>query len=170
MFKNQNSYDKEISIDSICEKIKNKYSRTEKTLNIEMFKTEEKLMDPVKLPRNKKNLIVFDDAVNLKNQDKMKAYFTRGRHSNCNAIYLSQNYYDLDKNSIRGNSNFYVFFKLPNKDRDMIYSDLFSNCMTKELFNEEVRECWKDKYNYISLNKDDELVFNNVFNKPIVVV
>ena len=41
-----------------------KYLRTEKTINIEMFKTGEKLMDPVKLTRNKKNLIVFDDAVN----------------------------------------------------------------------------------------------------------
>ena len=80
-------------------------------------------------------------------------------------------------------SNFYIFFRLPNKnedmiysnlfsncltniiykDKDMIYRDLFSNCMTKELFNEEVRECGKNKYNYIGLNKDDELVFN----KPI---
>ena len=132
-----------------------------------MFKNSDKLMDPIKLPRNKKNLIVFDDAVNLKNQDKMKAYFTRGRHSNCNAIYLSQNYYDLDKNSIRGNSNFYVFFKLPNKDRDMIYRDLFANIMDKELFYEECRECWKKKHCYIALNKDEESVFDNIFENPI---
>ena len=45
----------------------------------------------------------------------------------------------------------------------MIYRDLFTNNMDKELFNEECRECWKDKYNYIALNKDDELVFKNIF-------
>ena len=116
------------------------------TVKIEMFKNSDRLMDSIKLFKNKKNLIVFDDSVNLRNQDKMKSFFTRGRHSNCNCIYLSQNYYDLDKNSIRGNSNFYVFFKLPNKDRDMICRDLFASIMGKELFYEECRECWKNKH------------------------
>ena len=43
-----------------------------------------------KLDKNKKNLIVFDDYVNDKNQEIMESYFTKGRHTNCNCIYLAQ--------------------------------------------------------------------------------
>jgi len=167
IFDTQFTFDQEMTIASIVENIKEQRKRTDNTITIEMFKKCDKLMDPSKLPRNKKNLIVFDDAVNLKSQDKMKAYFTRGRHSNCNAIYLSQNYYDLDKNSIRGNSNFYVFFRLPHKDKDSIYRDLFSNVLDKELFNEEVRDCWRQKYSYIALNKENENIYNDIFATPL---
>jgi len=124
-------------------------------------------MDPIKLSRNKKSLVVFDDCVNLKNQDKMKAYFTRGRHSSCNVIYLSQNFYELDKNSIRGNSNFYIFFELGNKDRDMIFRDLFSNIMSKECFNAECHAIRQKEYNYIAFNLNCKSIFDSVFNDPI---
>jgi len=62
-----------------------------------------------KLDINKKNLIVFDDCVNDKNQEIMESYFTKGRHTNCNCIDLSQSYYDLPGRSIKGNSNFSYF-------------------------------------------------------------
>ena len=36
------------------------------------------------------NLVVFDDFVMEKNQDVIKDYFVRGRHSNASTIYLTQ--------------------------------------------------------------------------------
>ena len=47
---------------------------------------------PQDLDKLKKNLISFDDSVNERNQTVMDSDNTRGRHSYCNCIYLSQSY------------------------------------------------------------------------------
>ena len=49
IFNTQHTFDNDLSIETICEKIKDKYSRNEKTVHMEMFKTSDKLMDPIKL-------------------------------------------------------------------------------------------------------------------------
>jgi len=114
-------------------------------------------------PKNGKHLIIFDDVINNKNQDVMKQYFTRGRHNNCNCIYLSQNYFDLDKNNIRNNSNFFIFFKLSKRDKDLIYQNVFSTSLDKDTYEEICNDFWKDKYGYIAYNRDNEEIMEEVF-------
>jgi hypothetical protein len=132
------------------------YLNEENKINITLTKKSEEMIPCDSLPKDKKNLVIFDDVVNLKNQNIMKSYFTRGRHNNCNVIYISQNYYSLDKDSIRNNSNCFVFFKLQKKDKDLIYNDLFSNIIEKDEFDLMSRNHWYTKYNYIYLNRDEE--------------
>ena len=72
-----------------------------------------------------------------------------------------------NKNSIREHINFYVCFKLTNKNEDITCRDLFTNIMDKELFYEECKECWRKKHCYIALNKDKESVFDNIVENPI---
>ena len=97
-----------------------------------MFDNSDKIMNPSDLTKSKKNLIIFDDCVNLKNQDVMGSYYTRGRHNNCNCIYLSQSWFELPKKTIRNNSNFIVLFELGTRDSSLIYSDTLSTMIEKD--------------------------------------
>ena len=47
--------------------------------------------------------MIFDD-VRAKKQ-VIKEYFCRGRHNNCNVIYLNQNLFTKDRQSVRENWN-----------------------------------------------------------------
>lgn len=68
------------------------------------------------LDKTKMNLIIFDDLVNEKNQDKIKELYLRGRKKNAGMIYLSQYYHQVPK-LIRKNIGYLVFFK-PNTNRE----------------------------------------------------
>ena len=58
--------------------------------------------------------------------NKIKLYYIKGRHFGCNCIYLTQDYYQLDKMSIRNNSNIQIFFKLNPKDIQSVHTYLVS--------------------------------------------
>ena len=65
--------------------------------------------DPSALDPTQKNLLVLDDCF-LGKQKKAEAYYTRGRHNNCDTIYIAQNYFRLPRHTIRENSNFIILF------------------------------------------------------------
>ena len=67
--------------------------------------------DPATLNEEYKNLMIFDDCM-LEKQNKTQSYYTRGRHSNCDCFYISQNYFKLDRQTVRENSNFIIFLYL----------------------------------------------------------
>ena len=46
--------------------------------------------DPSALDPTQKNLLLLDDCF-LGKQNKAEAYYTRGRHNNCDTIYIAQN-------------------------------------------------------------------------------
>ncbi len=52
---------------------------------------------------------ILDDCFRGK-QSKAAAYYTRGRHNNCDTLYISQNYFGLPRQSVRENSNFIILF------------------------------------------------------------
>ena len=91
----------------------------------------------------------------------MESYFTKGRHTNYNCIYLSQSYYDLPGRSIRGNSNFFIFFKLNKRNKNNIYNDLFSNIMEKDEFN-SLDNHWSIKHNYIALETENRNLYTEI--------
>ena len=53
------------------------------------------ISDPSSLNPTQKNLLLLDDCF-LGKQNKAEAYYTRGRHNNCDTIYIAQNYVYLD--------------------------------------------------------------------------
>ena len=168
IFNNQDSY-KEKTISEIVKDYKNSVDKIDKigtSCITTLFSTDAtKITLPNNLkPKTSKHLIIFDDVINNKNQNVMKQYFTRGRHNNCNCMYLSQNYYDLDKNSIRNNSNFFIFFKLNNRDKNLIFSDIFSISFDKERFEEVYKDIFSEQCGYIAYNKDTETIMDYVFN------
>ena len=152
IFNEQDKFDKTLSIREICERyafvFPNQVSPINQRITITMENKFDKIMNPFDLNKTKKSLIIFDDCVTEKNQEVMSAYFTRGRHNNCKSFYLSQSWFDLPKKTIRNNSNFIILFKLNKRDKDLIYSDLFSNTLEKDEFNFTINSQWKEKYKY----------------------
>ena len=61
------------------------------TITAEFYENCESIPDPKTLDSKLKNLIILDDCY-LGKQSKAQSYYTRGRHGNCDCIYISQNY------------------------------------------------------------------------------
>ena len=62
---------------------------------IEFIKDIKDLPSPDKLPKDLKKLMIFDDV--RAKEPVINEYFCRGRHNNCNMIYLNQNLFSLDR-------------------------------------------------------------------------
>ena len=73
------------------------------------FETASDVPDPQDLNSEDKNLMIFDDLL-LERQNKCECYYIRGRHSNVDCFYLSQNYFKLPRQIIRENTNFICLF------------------------------------------------------------
>ena len=71
--------------------------------------------DPSGLDPARKNLLMLDDCFTGK-QNKAEAYYTRGRHNNCDTIYIAQNYFLLPRHTIRENSHFIILFPKDTKN------------------------------------------------------
>ena len=83
------------------------HSQSKDTSNIDcyVFDNSDDVPDPKELNPEDKNLMVFDDLL-LENQNACEKCYARGRHSNVDCFYLSQNYFKLPRQTIRENSNF----------------------------------------------------------------
>ena len=164
IFEEQDMFHKDLTIKEICELYTERFpEKCNNSITVTMESKCEKIMNPSDLNKTKKNLIIFDDCVTEKNQEIMSAYYTRGRHNNCNSIYLSQSWFDLPKKTIRNNSNFIILFKLNKRDKDLIYSDLFSNTLEKEDFTFIINKQWNTKYKYIAFDREEDQILDDVF-------
>ena len=82
--------------------------------------------DPSALDPKQKNLLLLDDCFQGK-QNKAEAYYTRGRHNNCDTIYIAQNYFRLPRLTIRENSNFIFLFPQNAKNLTHIHAGHCAN-------------------------------------------
>ena len=164
LFQNQSKF-KGWSLPALCEY----YSRIKpETPTVEIILTNNLKDIPRanKLDKTKKNLMVFDDCLK-ENQSLMQENFTQGRHANCNVIYLTQSYFELDRKTIRGNSNFLILFKLPAEDRNRFHRDILSSDISLKDFQDITDNQWKMKYAYVAVNSNpespDDLIKTNIF-------
>ena len=163
IFKNQDSFSDSLSLIEICKMYSSLYTENNK-IEIIMIDKIDQIMNPSDLNSNKKNLIIFDDCVNMKNQNVMESYYTRGRHNNCNCIYLSQSWFELPKRSIRNNSNFIILFELGKKDSSLIYSDLFSKIIDKDEWDNLSSHHWNSGlYTYLTFNANKKEIKKSLF-------
>lgn len=76
-----------------------------------------------KMDKDFNHLVVFDDIVLEKNQERIKNYYIRARKLNCSVIYLSQSYFAIPK-IIRNNCSYLVLLKLSgHREINMILSE-----------------------------------------------
>lgn len=120
-------------------------------IECEFYESVEDVPDPRDLNFNDKNLMIFDDLL-LEKQNKCESYYIRGRHSNVDCFYLSQNYFKLPRQTIRENANFIVLFKQDQKNINHIYNDHVSDDMTKDEFKKLCNTSWDKKYGFVVID------------------
>ena len=76
-------------------------------IRVDFYDDCQDIPDPSALDPTQKNLLLLDDCF-LGKQNKAEANYTRGRHNNCDTIYIAQNYFRLPRHTIRENSNFII--------------------------------------------------------------
>lgn len=121
-------------------------------------------IDEIDNPDMDNILVVFDDLVNMKDQDTIIEYFLRCRKKNISAMYLSQSYYKCPK-TIRLNCNYIILKKLGStRDLKEILKDNSLNVEQKELLK-IYEDATKDKLNFllIDLNGDEASRFRKNF-------
>ena len=91
-------------------------------IKAEFFDDCKLIPDPGALNDQEKNLMIFDDCI-LEKQSKAQSYYKRGRHSSCDSFYISQNYFKLDRQTIRENSNFIILFRQNPRSLAHIHAD-----------------------------------------------
>ena len=103
--------------------------------------------DPHKLDSEDKNLMIFDDLF-LDRQNKCECYYIRGRHSNVDCFYLSQNYFKLPRQTIRENVNFICLFPQDLKNINHIFNHHVGEDMSKEEFRKFCGKCWEKSHGF----------------------
>ena len=119
-------------------------------IKAEFFDDCKLIPDPSELNDQEKNLMVFDDCI-LEKQNKAQSYYTRGRHSSCDSFYISQNYFKLDRQTIRENSNLIILFPQNPKSLVHIHADHCGELSFKE-FKDFCNRVWSEKYNFVTLD------------------
>ena len=82
-----------------------------------------------------------------------KLCFKRSRHNTLSIFIISQDYYELNKITIRCNGNIFHKFK-PNNSRDVLnlYQDKSSMDMTLNEFKLLTSTCWNEKYQPLTID------------------
>ena len=119
-------------------------------VSAEFYEDCEQIPDPKTLDPKLKNLLVLDDCY-LGKQGKARAYYTRGRHNNCDSLYISQNYFALPRNSVRENSNLIILFPQNTKSIQHIHADHCTDIPFQE-FKDLCTGVWAHKYNFITID------------------
>lgn len=115
------------------------------------FDTHEEVIDPSNAKPN--SIFVFDDVI-CEKQERVRDYFSRGRHNAVDCFYLSQTYTRIPKHLIRDNVNFLILFKQDDLNLKHVYDDHVTTDMTYQQFKIMCKECWKDKYGFLTIDKD----------------
>jgi len=136
-------------------------------ITVQLTKNLNEINDPSQLNSKKKNLVIFDDCVNMKDQTIQKLFFTRGRHNSCSCIYLTQSFYGLNGSDIRKNANCFILFGMNQRALSQMFQDI--DVGDREYFKRLCSIQWNNpndhKYILINIQKPvDKRLITNVFN------
>lgn len=101
------------------------------------------------------HLVIFDDLVLERRQDKIETYFIRGRKmaKGCSMIYLTQSYFKTPK-TIRLQCNYILLKKLSStRDLNMMMSD-FNLGLEREQLIEIYKYCTRDRSDFMLVDID----------------
>ena len=108
--------------------------------------------DPSSLNATEKNLLILDDCY-LGKQNTAESYYSRGRHNNCDTLYISQNYFRLPRQTIRENANIIILFPQDAKNLNHIYADHCSSDMSIKEFKEFCKTVWAlETHNFVTID------------------
>lgn len=113
--------------------------------------------DVIQTDEIKPNSIMIFDDVACDKQNNIKNYFSMGRHKNVDSFYLCQTYTRIPKHLLRDNANLIIVFKQDDLNLRHIFNDHVGCDISFEDFKKICHECWKEKYGFLTISKDDEI-------------
>jgi hypothetical protein len=123
--------------------------RTKKKVKI--LEGVESIPDINSFDKDLQHLVVFDDLVLEKNQQKITEFYIRGRKKGISICYLSQSFYKVPK-TIRSNCNYFVILKLSGKrDLNLIMSE-FELGIDKDELMEIYEDATSEKFNVLLID------------------
>lgn len=138
-----------------------KYQLLEEVLNgvhgigYHSFRENDEIIDTVDAKEN--SIFIFDDICNSK-QDKIRSYYSMGRHKKIDVAFLCQTYVSINKHLIRDNANIIVVFRSDDVNLHHIFNEHISPDMSYEKFKEICSVCWSvDNYGFLMIVKDFNL-------------
>ena len=108
------------------------------------------VVDANDIDAEKQNLIIFDDFVVDKNQEKVEHLFIRGRKRNASIIYQTQNLFAVPQN-IRKNSNYVLLFSTNKRERKELAKTYASDIDSKE-FEQLYLEATAEPYSFMLID------------------
>ena len=148
----------------VCDKV----DYEDKKNDIKVFITSKKEELPLIREMNSdiKKLFIFDDiAGDREFGDITRTFFSKGRPNNCQAIYLTQQFTEINPVSIRENASCLVLFRTSGSSFDKIYKDMAKEVMeNKAEFRMYCNRIWRNKYSYVFINKIDEVITDKIFD------
>ena len=131
---------------------RDQYEGVERTndADVEFVKDIKDSPSPNQLPKDLKKLMIFDDV--RAKEPIINEYFCRGRHNNCNMIYLNQNLFTIDRPSVRKNCNLFILFEQRGKVLTSIYQDFNNVEFSYNNFANICNWVWKKPYDYIVID------------------
>lgn len=149
LFDNQNEVKKEGGVDNF---LSNYDGPCFGDITVDFNEDDTTLKDPHEYDETKKHVMVLDDVM-LSSQNKVEKFFTMGRHSKINVMYLTQSYFRLQRHSIRSNSNIFIFFKQCDKNLLHIYYDHVSTDCSFEEFKRFCYNVWDSgNHNFVLID------------------
>jgi len=143
-------------IEAIAQELaKNQRTNTNEPIECNFYESIDDVPDPKEISPEHKNLMIFDDLL-LQKQNKCESYYVRGRHSNFDCVYLSQNYFKLPRQTIRESANFFYLFPQDQKNIDHIFNDHVSQDMTKEQFRKLCKHAWAQPHNFVVIDSTSQ--------------
>ena len=76
-------------------------------------------------------------------------------------IYLKQNIFSANRQSVRENCNLFIFFEQRVKATTAIYHDFFNRAEFLYGFSSICEKVWEEPYNYIVIDKSKNININD---------
>lgn len=112
--------------------------------------------DDVPLPSETRpnSILIFDDVACDK-QDRIRRFFSMGRHRQTDSFYLAQSYCRIPKHLVRDCANLIIVFRQDVLNMKKIYDDHVNMDMSLSKFKDICNLCWgKDKYGFLVIDKE----------------
>ena len=125
--------------------------RGKSDVECKFYESADDVPDPREFISGKNNLMVMDDLL-LEKQNMCESYYVRGRHSNVDCFYLSQNYLNPPRQTTRENANFICLFPQDLKNLNHIFDDHVGSDMTKDEFRQLCKTAWEKQHGFVIID------------------
>ena len=142
----------EADIDIVIDELVNNKDFEKSDCEIETYESIEDIKFPQEYENN--SIIILNDLTQKEMDDpRVQAMFKRSRHNNLSIFLISQDYYELNKKTIRCNGNIFHIFK-PNNFRDVLnlYQDESSMDMTLNEYKLLTSTRWNKNYQPLTID------------------